>query len=199
MNRLLLAMAFLPTGLAKATGQRFTSLPASDPVGFFFEAMYQTGPYWRFIGLAQIAAAILLLIPGTTTIGALLAFPIVISIFLITWGIGFSGTVYITAGMLLSGIYLLSWDADRIWGASSHLVGKRQGPSLLEGANWIERWGWALGGTVGTGFFLTARGFLASSFLPVLFYMGLAAAGIVALGWIVSCGRSRAWSRGIAS
>ena len=31
MNRLLLAMAFLPTGLVKLTGQRFTILPVDDP------------------------------------------------------------------------------------------------------------------------------------------------------------------------
>ncbi|MGI9625596.1 MAG: DoxX family protein, partial [Longimicrobiales bacterium] len=65
MNRLLLAMAFIPTGLVKATGQRFTTLPVENPVGFFFEAMYQTGPYWFFIGAMQILAGVLLLVPAT--------------------------------------------------------------------------------------------------------------------------------------
>ena len=69
MNRILLAMAFFPTGLVKATGQRFTLLPIENPVGFFFEAMYQTGPYWYFIGMVQVAAAVLLLIPATATLG----------------------------------------------------------------------------------------------------------------------------------
>ena len=75
MNRLLLAMAFLPTGLVKATGQRFTILPIETPVGFFFEAMYQTGPYWRFIGISQMAAAVLLLVGDTGPARALARLP----------------------------------------------------------------------------------------------------------------------------
>ena len=70
MNRILLAMAFLPTGLVKATGQRFTLLPVDTPVGFFFEAMYRTGPFWRFIGVVQVASAVMLLIPGTALLDA---------------------------------------------------------------------------------------------------------------------------------
>jgi len=100
--------------VVKATGQRFTTLPVDNPVGFFFEAMYQTGPYWYFIGFSQIAAAVLLLIPSMATLGALLFLPIGFSIFLVTWGIGFGGTVYITAGMLLSVMYLVCWDADKV-------------------------------------------------------------------------------------
>jgi uncharacterized membrane protein len=192
MNRLLLAMAFLPTGLVKATGQRFTSLPISDPVGFFFEAMYQTGPYWVFIGVSQLTASILLLIPSTATLGAVLCFPIVFSIALITWGIGFGGTVWVTTGMLVSVTYLLVWDADRVWAAWSGLAGSRQGPPLLKRMNWVERIGWILGGLVGVVFFLTARNLLPSSIRPELLLVGLAGMGLVVTGWIVSL----AWPRG---
>jgi len=86
-------------------------------VGFFFEATYQTGPFWYFIGLCQIVAAVFLLIPATATLGAVFLLPIAFSIVLITWGIGFGGTVYVTAAMLLSGIYLICWDADKIYAA----------------------------------------------------------------------------------
>ncbi len=141
MNRLLLAMAFLPTGLVKLTGQRFTLLPVENPVGFFFEAMYQTGLYWNFIGFMQVAAAILLLIPKTATLGAVLFLPVGFSIFLITWGVGFGGTVYVTAGMLLSVIYLVCWDGDRVWAAAFQLMGRRSAPSLLSGAHWLEKAG----------------------------------------------------------
>jgi uncharacterized membrane protein YphA (DoxX/SURF4 family) len=92
-NRLLLSMAFLPTGLVKLTGQRFTVLSVDTPVGFFFEAMYQTGPYWIFIGLVQVVAAVLLLIPATATLGAVVFFPVGLSVLLVTWGVGF-GTTY---------------------------------------------------------------------------------------------------------
>ena len=191
MNRLLLAMAFLPTGLVKATGRRFTTLPVSDPVGFFFEAMYQTGPYWVFIGITQIAAAILLLVPATSTLGALLSFPIIVSISLITWGVGFAGTIYVTAAMLLSVIYLLAWDADRIWEAGSKVLGTRRGPPLLAGANRLEKVGWLLGGGVGIAFFLTTRNLLPTSFRNELFYVGLAAMAMVVVGWVVAMFSSR--------
>ena len=190
MNRLLLAVAFLPSGLAKATGNRFTTVPIDEPVGFFFEAMYQTGPYWNFIGIAQLAAAVLLLVPSTATLGALLFFPIILSICLITWGVGFGATAYITTAMLLSATYLLLWDADRIWAASFGVLGARRGPPLLEGMTWLERVGWVLGGSVGLGFFLVTRSLIPSSFINELFLVGLAAAGMVLTGWIVGLSRS---------
>lgn len=190
-NRLLLAMAFLPTGLVKATGQRFTTLPVETPVGFFFEAMYRTGPYWHFIGLAQVSAAVLLLVPGTATLGALLFLPIIVSIFLITWGVGFTGTVYVTAAMLVSVAYLLCWDADRLWRAASTVLCWRPGPRLLEGATPIERAGWVLGGLAGVAFFLATRGFLPMSTARELLVAGGVALAMVLLGWIVSLARSR--------
>ncbi len=190
MNRLLLAMAFLPSGLTKAMGNRFTILPIDDPVGFFFEAMYRTGPFWNFIGIAQLAAALLLIVPSTATLGALLFFPIILSICLITWGVGFGTTVYITTAMLLSATYLVLWDADRIWAASFGLLGVRRGPPLLEGMTWLERVGWVLGGSVGFAFFLVTLSLIPSSFINELFFVGLAAAGMVLTGWIVGLSRS---------
>lgn len=183
MNRLLLAMAFLPTGLVKATGQRFTSLPVDNPVGFFFEAMYQTGPYWHFIGLMQMAAAVMLLIPATATLGAVLFLPIALSIFLITWGIGFTGTVWVTSGMLLAVIYLVCWDGDRIWSAAALLIGNRGGArSLLAGAGRLERLGWVAGGVSGILLFLVTRSFLPGSWTGPLLLAGIASFLLVLVG-----------------
>ena len=190
-NRLLLAMAFIPTGLVKATGQRFTVLPVENPIGFFFEAMYQTGPWWHFIGLSQIAASVLLLVPATATLGALLFLPIGLSIFLITYGVGFGNTVYITAGMLLSAVYLVCWDADRIWAAGAKLVGRRPGPSLLAGAGVVERVGWGLGGVVGILLVMTTRGFVPTAWIRGLLLSGVGAAVLVVVGWLLNLQRSR--------
>ena len=184
MNRLLLAMAFIPTGLVKATGQRFTQLPVDNPVGFFFEAMYQTGPFWYFIGLCQIVAAVFLLIPATATLGAVLFLPVVFSVVLITWGIGFGGTVYITSGMLLSVIYLICWDADKIYVAGTKLLAKREGPKLLEGATVVEKIAWITGGLVGISLFRTTRGFGPTSLRVELFIIGVVAFLVVVASWI---------------
>lgn len=191
MNRILLAMAFLPTGLVKATGQRFTLLPVEDPVGFFFEAMYRTGPYWYFIGLSQIAASVLLLVPSTATLGALLFLPIILSIVLITWGVGFTGTVWVTTAMLVAVVYLLCWDGDRLWRAAHHVLDSSDGPGLLMGATRVEYAGWALGGAVGIAFFLVLRSFLPRSWVLPLMGVGALAAVLVVTGWVLSAVRGR--------
>jgi hypothetical protein len=197
-NRVLLAMAFLPTGLVKATGQRFTILSLETPVGFFFEAMYRTGPYWIFIGLVQVAAAVLLLVPRTATLGAVLFLPVSLSVFLITWGVGFGNTTYVTGAMLLAAIYLICWDGDRIWDAGSALlrpVAKVE--PLLDGATRLERVGWILGATCGIGLFLIARGFLPNSLTVPLFLGGVAMILVVVAGWGVGW-RRRASGKGVS-
>jgi uncharacterized membrane protein YphA (DoxX/SURF4 family) len=113
-TRILLALAFTPSGLTKVFGRRFTILPPSDPVGYFFDALYQSGFYYNFIGAAQVLAAILLLIPRTATLGALVFFPIVLNIFIVTVSLRFTGTPFITGAMLLANLYLLCWDYDKL-------------------------------------------------------------------------------------
>jgi len=84
VTRVLLALAFLPSGITKVMGNRFTVLGIDNPVGFFFEALYRTGFYWRFLGICQLTVALLLLIPKTSTLGALAYFPLILNIFVIT-------------------------------------------------------------------------------------------------------------------
>lgn len=114
VTRGLLALGFLPSGWTKLAGERFTRLPVEDPVGFFFEALYRTGWYWNFLGAAQLLAALLLVLPWTTTLGAVLYFPIIVNIFLITLSLHFTGTPVITGLMLLGSLFLLCWDYDRL-------------------------------------------------------------------------------------
>lgn len=186
MNRLLLAMAFLPTGMVKLLGQRFTILGVDNPVGFFFEAMYQTGPYWHFIGLMQVLSAVLLLIPTTATLGALLFLPIGTSVFLVTYGIGFGNTVLVTAGMLLACVYLVCWDGDRVWAAGAQVLGRRDGPPLMAGMGALERTGWLLGAACGMALVLTTRGFVPKWTILWLLGGGVIAAVLVLTAWAMA-------------
>ena len=113
--RVLLALAFVPSGLVKILGEPFTSLPVSDPVGYFFAGFFSAPAYYRFVGLAQWTAAALLLVPRTATLGAALYLPIVANITAITvsFGPAFGGTRIVTGAMLLANLYLLAWDWDR--------------------------------------------------------------------------------------
>jgi uncharacterized membrane protein YphA (DoxX/SURF4 family) len=114
VTRVLLALAFLPSGITKVMGNRFTVLGIDNPVGFFFEALYRTGFYWRFLGICQLTVALLLLIPKTATIAALAYFPLILNIFVITVSLHFTGTPVITGLMLLANIYLLCWDYAKL-------------------------------------------------------------------------------------
>lgn len=120
LARVLLALAFVPSGLVKILDEPFTQLPTSDPVGYFFAGFFSAHAYYRFVGAAQWIAAALLLVPRTVTLGAFVYLPIIVNIFAITIAIGpsFAFTRVITGGMLLANLYLLAWDWDR-W---RHLV-----------------------------------------------------------------------------
>jgi len=114
-NRILLATGFIPTGLVKVRGERFTTdVDLVNPVGLFFEAMYRTGAYWQFLGCVQVLAGVLLLIRMTSMWGALLFFPIILNIFVITVSMDFNFTPVVTGGMLLANLFLLCWDWHRL-------------------------------------------------------------------------------------
>jgi hypothetical protein len=115
-NRILLAGAFLPTGLVKLLGRPFSSISTEIPIGYFFDAMYRTGGYWRVLGATQILASICLLIPRTAPLGAVIFFPVAVNILAITIALEFGGTNLITVPMLLAALYLLCWDYDRLKG-----------------------------------------------------------------------------------
>ena len=112
-TRILLAAGFIPTGIVKLLGQRFTTMPNTTPSGAFFEALYQTGLFWNFVGAVQVVAGVLLLTPRHAHLGALLFLPVMASITVINVALGFGLTTVITALMLLAALYLCCWDYDR--------------------------------------------------------------------------------------
>jgi len=112
--RIVLAASFLPTGYVKIMGERFAAgLPHNNPLGHYFDALYITGYYYTFIGVSQIIIAVLLLIPRTSLLGALMYFPVIVNITVLTYATRFDGTRLITM-MALGCLYLLIWDYDRI-------------------------------------------------------------------------------------
>ncbi|WP_185151694.1 DoxX family protein [Chryseobacterium sp. SN22] len=112
--RYLIALAFVPSGFTKLIGERFTQLPKSEAVGQFFEAMYQSGMYYHFLGLAQIITAILLMTQRFALIGTFLFLAITSNIWVITISLPFKGTWIITSLMMFAGFILLYWDKHRI-------------------------------------------------------------------------------------
>ena len=85
--RIGLAWGFLPSGFTKIIGERFTSLSNNHPMGQYLEALHHTGYYYPFIGVLQVTAAILLLIPRTALLGALIYFPIILNICILSYAV----------------------------------------------------------------------------------------------------------------
>ena len=112
--RVALAASFIPSGYIKIMGERFAAgLPSNNPLGHYFDALQLTGYYYTFIGIAQIITAILLLIPATSLLGALMYFPAIVNICVLTYATRFNGTRLNTM-MLLACLFLLVWHYDRL-------------------------------------------------------------------------------------
>ncbi|MFD2562198.1 DoxX family protein [Aquimarina rubra] len=95
--------------------ERFASgLSTNHPMGSYLEALHHTGYYYTFIGIAQVAAAILLLIPRTVTLGALLYFPIIVNICILSFAVRFDGSFVSAPLMVLANVYILVWNYDRL-------------------------------------------------------------------------------------
>lgn len=113
-NRLALAAGFIPAGIVKIMDERFASgLSVNHPMGHYLEALHHTGYYYTFIGIAQIAAAIMLLIPRTITLGAFLYLPIILNICILTYAVRFDGSLFTAPLMTLANLYLLAWNYEK--------------------------------------------------------------------------------------
>ncbi len=113
-TRILLAIGFIPPGVKKIVGEPFTLLGPESQIGYFFDALYKSGFYYEFIGWGQVTAAVLLVVPKTCTIGALIYLPIIVNIYVVTVSMHFVGTPYITGLMLLANLYLIVWDLNKL-------------------------------------------------------------------------------------
>ena len=112
--RVALAAGFFPAGMVKIMDERFASgLSVNHPMGHYLEALHYTGYYYTFIGIVQVAAAIMLLIPRTVTLGAFLYFPVILNICILTYAMRFDGSLFTAPLMTLANLYLLGWNYEK--------------------------------------------------------------------------------------
>jgi hypothetical protein len=101
--------------MVKIVGERFASgLSEIHPMGAYLEALHHTGYYYTFIGVAQVIAAILLLMPRTVLLGALLYLPIIVNIWVLSFAVRFVGSFVTSPLMVLANLYLLAWHYDKL-------------------------------------------------------------------------------------
>jgi uncharacterized membrane protein YphA (DoxX/SURF4 family) len=113
-TRIALAAGFIPSGITKISGEHFTGLTAMHPMGHYLLAWYRTGWYYTTVGVLQVTAAILLLIPFTATLGAVIYFPIILNICLLSLSVRFEGSLITSPLMVLANLYLFWWDYHKL-------------------------------------------------------------------------------------
>lgn len=112
-TRYLLGGGFVFASIIKIKGLRFTTESGENQTFgtafHFFETMYQTGIYWQFLGWGQLIAGLLLMTQRYAKLGAIINFPIILNVFVITISMDFNYTPVITGMMLFANLVLLVW------------------------------------------------------------------------------------------
>ena len=118
--RLFLAITFLCYGLLKVLGGQFLY------GGFLLDSRSVDGPtmvwafygyssvYGRLIGVAEMAAGALLLVPRTRTLGALLLLPIAANITVLDFCFAFPAVKYFALTLTLLDLVLLAAERDKL-------------------------------------------------------------------------------------
>lgn len=116
--RYLIGAAFVFASVVKIQGKRFTTIDGiNEPINsawHMFETLYQSGLWWKVMGLGQLVAGLLLMTQRYAKLGALMFLPIMSNVFVITLSYDFRGTPVITGLMLIANILLVLWDWDEL-------------------------------------------------------------------------------------
>lgn len=112
--RVVVATVFIPSGILKLQGKRFSAICPEMYAGAFFCELQQTGMYWKFLGFCQLLTALLLFTQRYTVLSALLFFSICTNIFIFTLSVGMHSKAFFMVFMILAAVLLMYWDASRI-------------------------------------------------------------------------------------
>jgi hypothetical protein len=123
--RILIGFAFVPAGLKKVLGQPFTDPEKTGPFHDFLHAFHATGGFYRFVGVVQLTAAVLLMTQRYARWGALLVLPVITAIMVFCWSTGVVPTAIVATLMWGGTAALVAWDLrpraafadERYWAA----------------------------------------------------------------------------------
>lgn len=110
--RVFLGLIFFTAGMAKLT-QHFPGL--IGPVWLEEKlAPFGLGLYARFIAYCQVIVGWLLLTQRFATLGAIMLFPLLLNIFMVTVSLEWRGTPYVNFFLLILNGILLAYDFDKL-------------------------------------------------------------------------------------
>lgn len=101
---------FIPSGLLKIQGKRFSYFCPEMYSGTFFNELHHTGGYWKFLGFCQLLTAFLLFSQRYTVLAALMFFSICTNIFIFTLSVGLVDKAVIMVFMMSVAVFLIAWD-----------------------------------------------------------------------------------------
>lgn len=128
--RILIGFGFLPAGLKKVLGERFTDAGNVGPFHDFLHAFWATGPLYRFVGIVQLTAALLLMSQRFAAPGAALLLPVLSVIAVFVWSTAGVPTIATVTLMLCGVVALLLWDHHR-WRALFAADGQEGRPAAV--------------------------------------------------------------------
>jgi hypothetical protein len=108
--RIVLGFAFVPSGLKKIIGEPFTDPTNLGIFHEFLHAFHSTGLLYRFVGVVQLVAALLLMTQFFGALGAMIFLPVCCGILVLCWGTGAIPTAIVVTAMTLAALFLLLWD-----------------------------------------------------------------------------------------
>ena len=112
--RVFLGLIFFTAGMSKLYADH-AFLGIIGPVWLEDElAKHQLGLYARFIAGSQVVAGLLLFSQRFATLGAILNFPIILNIFVVTVSLQWQGTPYVNFILLLLNAWLLAYDYPKL-------------------------------------------------------------------------------------
>lgn len=112
--RIFLGLIFLGAGMSKLYFEH--SFPGIIGPVWLEErlAEHGLGMYARFIAGSQVIAGLLLLTQRFATLGAIITFPLILNIFMVTVSLEWQGTPYVNAFFLLLNVWLLVYDYHKL-------------------------------------------------------------------------------------
>jgi hypothetical protein len=147
-TRYLLGTAFVWASILKIKGIRFEPQSGEDApihsLSHLLESMYRSGFYWSFIGWGQFLAGFLIMSQVFSTLGAVVYFPIILSICILTTAFESPVFILMTSSMLLANLYLLLWD----WNRLKFIVVNKPGPFVDQIAGFSKQKIWTYAGIV---------------------------------------------------
>lgn len=112
--RIFLGFVFFTAGMGKLTEGHYFPLTMFPMSLAKMLAPYGLGLWGEFVAWSQVVIGFLLMSQRFATLGAIMSFPLILNIFVVTVSLGFVGTPYLNAFLIGLNLFLLAADYHKL-------------------------------------------------------------------------------------